>query len=199
MVRVRLVIEGGGESRRQSGTFRDAWRNFFQSAGLNINLLNIVRGGSRNQTFDRFLSALRNAEADELPILLVDSEGPVASGHSVWEHLQANDRWARPPGVGDEQAFLMVQTMETWLLVDRAALRDYFGPSFRENRLPSQYNLEDIAKETALQSLERATADCNKRYAKGAVSFEILRQINPDAVSERCPHARAMLDCLRSL
>lgn len=75
MVRVRLIIEGGGEGRRQIGTFRAAWRNFFQSAGLTINQLNIVRGGSRNRTFDRFLSALRNAEADELPILLVDSEG----------------------------------------------------------------------------------------------------------------------------
>ena len=199
MVRVRLVIEGGGEGRRQSGTFRAAWRSFFQSAGLNVNQINIVRGGSRNQTFDRFLSALRNAEADELPILLVDSEGPVAAGRSAWEHLQASDQWARPPGVGDEQAFLMVQTMETWLLADRAALRDYFGVSFRENRLPSQYNLEDIAKETALQSLEHATADCNKRYAKGTVSFEVLGRINPDAVSERCPHAKAMLDCLRSL
>ncbi len=199
MVRVRLVIEGGSEGRRQSGTFRAAWRNFFQSAGLNINRLIVVRGGSRNQTFDRFLSALRNAEADELPILLVDSEGPVASGRSAWEHLLANDRWVRPPGVRDEQAFLMVQTMETWLLADRAALRDYFGPSFRENRLPSQYNLEDIAKETVMQSLERATVDCNKQYAKGAVSFEILGQINPDAVSERCPRAKALFDCLRAL
>lgn len=199
MVRVRLIIEGGSEGRRQSGTFRAAWRNFFQSAGLTINRINVTRGGSRNQTFDRFLSALRNAEADELPILLVDSEGPVAAGRSVWEHLQANDRWARSPGVGDEQAFLMVQTMETWLLADRDALRRYFGASFRENRLPSQHNLEGIDKETALQSLELATADCNKQYAKGAVSFEILGRINPNAVAERCPHAKALLDFLRSL
>lgn len=93
----------------------------------------------------------------------------------------------------------MVQAMESWLLADRAALRSYFGASFRENRLPSQPNLEDIAKETVLQSLERATADCNKQYAKGIVSFEILGRINPDAVSERCPHAAAPLDRLRSL
>ena len=89
--------------------------------------------------------------------------------------------------------------MEIWLLADRAALRDYFGASFRENRLPSQSNLESIAKETVQQSLERATAECNKRYAKGAVSFEVLGRINPDAVSERCPHAKALLDHLRSL
>lgn len=199
MVRVSLIIEGGGEGRRQSNTFRAAWRNFFQSAGLTINRLNIVRGGSRNQTFDRFLSALRNAGADELPILLVDSEGPVRSGRSVWEHLQVNDRWARPQGIGDEQAFLMVQVMETWLLADRNAMRNYFGASFRENRLPSQRNLEEVPKETVLQSLARATADCNQQYAKGAVSFEILARISSDAVSEKCPHAKAMLDCLRSL
>ena len=179
--------------------FRNAWRDFFISAGLAGNLPRIVRGGGRQQTFDQFSEAVKSGRSDELLILLVDSEGPVAAGRSVWQHLQANDRWERPPGVGDEQAFLMVQTMETWLLADRAALRDYFGVSFRENRLPSQYNLEDIAKETALQSLERATADCNKQYAKGTVSFEVLGRINPDAVSERCPHAKAMLDCLRSL
>lgn len=199
MVRVSLIIEGGGEGRRQSNAFRAAWRNFFQSAGLTINRLNVVRGGSRNQTFDRFLSALRNAEAEELPILLVDSEGPVRSGRSVWEHLQINDRWAWPQGIGDEQAFLMVQVMETWLLADRNALRNYFGASFRENRLPSQRNLEDVPKETVLQSLAHATADCNKQYAKGAVSFEILARVNPDAVSARCPHAKAMFNCLRSL
>ncbi len=199
MVRVRLIIEGGGEGRRQSGSFRAAWRNFFQSAGLTINRLNVVRGGSRNQAFDRFLSALRDAEADELPILLVDSEGPVVSGRSAWEHLHVQDGWDRPSGTSDQYAFLMVQTMETWLLADRATLRNYFGAAFRENRLPSQYNLEGVAKETILQSLERATADCNKQYAKGTVSFEILGRINPDAVSHRCPHAKAMFDFLGSL
>ena len=169
------------------------------SAGLAGNLPSIVRGGSRNATFDQFRTAVRSGRREELPILLVDSEGPVATGHSVWQHLQANDQWARPPGVGDDQAFLMVQTMETWLLADRAALRDYFGASFRENRLPSQHNLEGINKETVLQSLELATADCNKRYAKGTVSFEVLGRINPNAVAERCPHAKALLEFLRSL
>ena len=199
VVKAALYIEGGGTGGRLGQLFRNAWRDFFVSAGLAGSLPRIVRGGGRQQTFEQFSAAIGSGRTEELPILLVDSEGPVESGRSAWEHLQANDRWARPPGVEDEQAFLMVQTMETWLLADRHALRDYFGPSFRENRLPSQYSLESIAKETVQQSLERATADCGKRYAKGSISFEILRRINPDAVSERCLHARAMLDCLRSL
>ena len=199
MVKAALYIEGGGTSGRLGQLFRNAWRDFFISAGLSGNLPRVVRGGGRQQTFDQFEAAVGARRANELPILVVDSEGPVVSGRSVWEHLQAKDRRARPPGVGDEQAFLMVQVMETWLLADRAALRDYFGASFRENRLPSQSNLESIAKETVQRSLEHATADCNKRYDKGRVSFEVLERINPDAVSERCAHAKALLDFLRSL
>ena len=199
MVKVALYVEGGGTGGRLGQLFRNAWRDFFISAGLSGNLPRVVRGGGREQTFQQFSEAVKAARPEDLPVLLVDSERPVASGHSVWEHLQINDLWARPPGVGDEQAFLMAQSMETWLLADRAGLRDYFGASFRESRLPSQSNLEDIARERVQQSLERATAECNKRYAKGAVSFEVLRRINPDAVAERCPHAKAMFDCLRSL
>lgn len=199
MVKAAVYIEGGGTSNSLGRLFRTAWSDFFASAGLAGNLPRIVRGRSRNDTFDQFRTAVRSGRREELPILLVDSEGPVAAGRSVWQHLQAIDRWERPPGVGDEQAFLMAQAMETWLLADRATLRSYFGASFRENRLPSQRNLEGISKETALRSLERATADCNKQYAKGTVSFEILGRINPDAVSERCPHAKALLEFLRSL
>lgn len=169
------------------------------SAGLAGNLPRIVRGGGRQQTFDQFLEAVRSGRPDELPILLVDSEGPVVSGRSAWEHLHVQDGWDRPSGTSDQHAFLMVQTTETWLLADRNALRNYFGASFRENRLPSQRNLEDVPKETVLRSLARATADCNQQYAKGAVSFEILARISPDAVSDKCPHAKTMLDCLRSL
>lgn len=199
MVKASLYIEGGGTGGRLGQVFRNAWRDFLISAGLAGNLPRIVRGGGRQQTFTQFSEAVRAGRSQELPILLVDSEEMVASGRSVWEHLQANDGWLRPPDVADDQAFLMVQSMETWLLADRTTLRNYFGASFRENRLPSQPNLEDIAKETVLQSLERATADCNKQYAKGTVSFEILGRINADAVSEKCPHAAALLDRLRSL
>ena len=199
VVKAAVYIEGGGTSNSLGRLFRTAWSDFFASAGLAGNLPRIVRGRSRNDTFDQFRTAVRSGRREELPILLVDSEGPVAAGRSVWQHLQANDRWARPPGVSDDQAFLMVQAMESWLLADRVALRGYFGASFRENRLPSQQDLEGISKETALQSLERATADCNNRYAKGTVSFEVLRLIHPDAVAERCPHARTLLDFLRTL
>ena len=93
----------------------------------------------------------------------------------------------------------MVQVMESWFLADPDALRNYFGASFRENRLPQRADLESIAKDTVLQSLDRATTGCNKRYDKGQVSFEILRRIDPNKVSAKCPHAKTILDYLRLL
>ena len=199
MVEVTVFIEGGGSSDLQGRHFRPAWRSFFQSAGLAGSLPAVVRGGSRNDTFARFATAVKNAPPDELPILLVDSEGPVAPGHSVWQHLRQQDGWQQPAGASAEQAFLMVQSMETWLLADPDALRSYFGPSFRAGRLPQRPDLESIPKVDALRFLENATSDCRQQYAKGTVSFEILERINANRVAERCPYAKSLLDYLRSL
>ena len=199
MVKVRLIIEGGGEGKRQAGSFRAGWREFFQSAGITANRPIILRGGSRNQAFQRFVSEVEKANPDELPILLVDSEGPVEPNHSVWQHLQTNDGWRPPASVSDQQAFLMVQAMEAWLLADRAALQNYFGRGFRENRLPQQTNPERVPKDDLAPALARASADCRRQYAKGPVSFAILGIVNATVVAERCRHARALIDHLRSL
>ena len=199
MVKATIYIEGGGEGRRPREQFRTAWRNFFRTAGLAGRLPVVARGSSRNNTFDQFAAAVKIAPPDELPILLVDSEGPVAPGRSVWEHLRQQDGWQRPAGASPEQAFLMVQSMETWLLADPAALQTYFGQSFRAGRLPQRPDLESIPKDDALRFLENATADCSKQYAKGAVSFAILGRINAIRVAERCPYAKSLLDYLRSL
>ena len=199
MVKATIYIEGGGEGRRPRGQFRTAWRNFFRTAGLAGRLPVVVRGSSRNNTFDQFAEAIKNAPPDELPILLVDSEGPVVPGHSVWQHLRQQDGWQQPAGASAEQAFLMVQSMETWLLADLDALRSYFGPSFRAGRLPQRPDLESIPKVDALRFLENAASDCRQQYAKGTVSFEILERINANRVAERCPYAKSLLDYLRSL
>ena len=131
-------------------------------------------------------------------LLLVDSEGPVAPGVTVWRHLHARDGWTRPDGSGDDQVFLMVQVMETWFLADRDALRRYFGAEFRENAVRQWPELEAVPKATVLETLERATAACRQSYAKGRVSFEVLARIDPACVEAACPHARALLDRLRA-
>ena len=158
----------------------------------------VVRGGGRNRTFDLFATAIQNPRPGRVPLLLVDSEAEVADEHSAWQHLHERDDWDRPRGARDDQAFLMVQVMETWLLADRAALGQYFGAPFRENALRQWPALEDVSKQDVLDALARATAACTRPYAKGEVSFELLATLDPDLVEAACPRAAALLNHLRT-
>ena len=196
---VVLYIEGGGDNRRQSAQFREGWREFFTMAGLGGRMPKVVRGGSRQQTFDQFAADIVERRPDVIPLLLVDSEAPVRPDHSVWQHLEARDRWNKPSDASDDDAFLMVQVMETWFLADRKALRRYFGVQFAENALRQWPQLEAVPKQTVLDALQRATARCQKGYAKGKISFELLARIDPTRVEAACPHAKALLDRLKSL
>ena len=193
-----LYVEGGGDGRSLRGRFREGWREFLRSAGVD-GRVKIVRGGGREQTYRRFATAVASTGSGSATLLLVDSEGPVAEKHTVWQHLAARDRWKRPGGVSDDQAFLMVQVMETWFLADRDALRAYFGDGFRENAIRAWPDLEGVPKATVFEALERATGSCRRSYDKGRVSFELLARIDPARVEEACPHARAFLDRLRAL
>lgn len=194
----KIYAEGGGEGQLLDTLFRQAWTEFFKSAGLAGRMPRIVRGNGRRRTFDLFTTAVRNPRPSELPLLLVDSEGPVTTG-SVWQHLKARDQWEKPSGSSDDQAFLMVQIMETWFLADRALLRRYFGGDLREDHLRSWPALENVLKPDILNSLDKATADCRKPYAKGRVSFELLGLVDPSLVEAACPHAKRLLDRLRQL
>ena len=187
---VKLYVEGGGKGRFLDARFRKAWRDF-----LRVDRVRIVRGGGREQTYDRFANAVASGA---VALLLVDSEGPVAEKHTVWQHLACYGL-TRPRDASDDQAFLMVQIMETWFLADREGLRRYFGACFREKAIPKWPDLESVSKDTVLKALKQATAPCGKRYAKGRVSFELLARIDPARVEEACPHAQAFLNRLRAL
>ena len=194
----KLYIEGGGDrSKSQAARFREGWNRFFEKAGVGARV-SIVRGGSRTQTFKRFSAAVSQPRPRTIPILLVDSESAVRTGHSVWRHLKEQDGWS-PPSGSDDQAFLMVQAMETWFLADRGALRRYFRAGFRENKLRKWPDLEGVPKATVIEALDSATAKCSKRYAKGRVSFELLEEIDPVRVAEACPHARDLMERLKTL
>lgn len=195
----KIYAEGGGRGEYIDSVFRQSWKAFFEAAGLRGRLASVVRGGSRNETFDKFKTAVASPNPGVIPLLLVDSEDAVDAGRTVWEHLRAHDRWKRPVGVNDDQAFLMVQVMETWFLADRPLLRHYFGAALRENQFRAWPDLESVPKATVLNSLQQATAGCARPYAKGKVSFELLARLDPRAVEASCPHASKLLDRLRNL
>ena len=199
MVRTLIFIEGGGSGETADLVFKEAWKRFFAAAGLAGRMPRIVRGEGREQTFDKFRSALRRQRRGETVLLLVDSEGPVAPDHSAWQHLRRQDNWDQPPGADDDSAYLMVQVMETWFLADREALHNVFGPSFNENHLRQWPNLEAVHRDAVYNALEQATANCQKQYRKGRVSFQLLGEINPEHVAAACPHADQLLRYLRTL
>ena len=198
-MRVRIAIEGGGSGENPDKHFRQAWTQFFKAAGLVGRMPKVLRGEGREQTFDKFKTALQTARRDEVVFLLVDSEEPVAAGHSPWQHLRNRDNWEQPQGAADDSAYLMVQVMETWFLADRGALRDFFGPQLNENHFREWPNLEEIHKDIVLNALEQATSNCQKPYSKGRVSFELPGEINPQTVAAACPHADQLLRYLRTL
>lgn len=198
-MRARIYAEGGGEGQLLDTLFRQGWSEFFRSAGLGGRMPSVSRCGSRESAFDDFVTAVRNPRPGVLPLLLVDSEVAVDPGHSAWQHLKAVDGWDRPQGAADDQAFLMVQVMETWFIADRALLRRYFGSALRENPLRAWPDLEAVPKATVLGALEAATAACGTRYAKGRVSFALLAGLDARAVEAACSHAAELLDRLRGV
>lgn len=199
MVALKIYVEGGGDSQLLDTLFRSSWTDFFKTAGLEGRMPRVVRGKGRQRTYDLFKTAVANRAPNELPLLLVDSEDPVLPNHTAWQHLKRRDGWDQPPDAGDNDAFLMVQVMETWFLADREALRGYFGSHLNENAFVSWQELESVPKTTVLTALEKATANCKKKYAKGAMSFELLSTLNPAHVEQRCPHARQLLARLRAM
>ena len=89
----------------------------------------------------------------------------------------------------------MVQVMETWFLADVDALQRCFVASFRPRALRAWPQLEQVPKETIFDVHAQASG---RRYTK-RMALDLLERISPDLVENACPHAKALLDQLRSL
>lgn len=198
MVTIKIYIEGGGEGKDLDIRFREAWRKFFEAAGLSGKMPRPVRGKGRANTFGLFQSAVQNSMPSEMPLLLLDSEDAVSPDHNgIWQHLKNHDGWNKPSQATDDHAYLMVQVMETWLLADPEALKHYFGDKFKADKIPAWPALEAQSKQRIFDTLDKATAECgDRRYAKGKISFEVLGSINPQRIALKCPHARRLLTFL---
>ena len=148
--------------------------------------------GDRGRAFRAFEAAVRQGEPGLL-VLLVDSEVPVTAA-TFGQHLQQHDGW----NIGfasDNRIHLMVQTMETWIVADRQALREYYGTGFSAGALPGTGNLE--AASAVGKALERATRNTGKgEYRKIGHASDLLRRIDPETVRKRCPACRRLFETL---
>ena len=88
--------------------------------------------------------------------------------------------------------------METWIIADRAALRDYYKQGFRANALPSRQNLEEEDKTTVANALYQATKGTQKgRYQKIRHASDLFEKIDSEEVRRRCRHCERLFKCLR--
>ena len=195
---VKVYVEGGGDSELLKRQCRAGFREFFKKAGLKGCMPKVIPCGSREKTYDRFCTAINEAETGSFIVLLVDSEAAVASGDSPWEHLKKRDKWTRPSVAEDDSAQLMVQCMEAWFVADRQSLGAYFGKDFKAATLPKREDVEAIAKDDLLRTLKQATMPCSKgTYNKGRHSFELLGCLDPSKVLDSSCHARRLIDALK--
>lgn len=156
--------------------------------------------GGRNQAYEAFCCALKGKESGGVILLLLDSEEPVAEDQSGWAHIgsRPTNELKKPDNAHEEHLFLMICTMETWLIADQVNLAQFFGHKFKDAAIKAWPNLESVPKETVDEALATATAECSKQYSKGAMSFEILETTNPTEVRAKCPAAARFLDRLTS-
>ena len=197
--RVTIYVEGGSPGALKIEC-RKGFSQFLENAGFRNRMPKVVACGSRGEAYARFCTALAQAETGDTPLLLVDSEGPIAS--TPWKHVfqRVGDGWKLPDGANDDHLYLMVQMMEAWFLADVPSLKAYFGPKFQEKKLPKTKAIESISKDDIESSFTAAVQDCPKKtYKKGRDSFEILGRLDPQRVSEASPHAERFLAQLKSL
>ena len=197
-MKVKVYVEGGGDSKGLRTRCRRGFSAFFEKANLAGGMPQVIACGGREMVFDKFRTALGSRKAEDFIVLLVDSEAPVAVGSGPWQHLVRRDGWDRPGEVSDEHAHLMVQCMEAGFLADKEGLAAYFGHGFNRNALPGTREIEAVDKADVLDGLKNATRRCKKgQYGKGRHSFDILEQTDPTKVFDASLHAKRLIETLR--
>ena len=203
-MKIKIYVEGGGDTRDLRSSCREGFSEFFRKAGLEGKMPSILACGGRQQAYKSFCTALEDTDQTDFIVLLVDSEGPVKQDTS-WEYLRMQNKnkqksWEQPVNAEDDNAHLMVQVMETWFLADKETLAGYFGQGFKEKALPPNPDIENISKPDVLNRLKSATRECTPKgeYGKGRDSFKILANIDPNKVTAASPHAKRLVNTLKT-
>jgi hypothetical protein len=131
VVKIHIYVEGGGDQNLTLTKCRRGFSQFFKKIVTHCQP-KIIACGSRVQAYNRFCTALVQYP-DVFCILLVDSEAPVADDRNSWTHLKMRDNWDCPDSATDDNAHLMVQSMESWFLADRKTLAKFYGQGFNPN------------------------------------------------------------------
>ena len=193
---MKIYIEGGGDSKDLHTECRRGFRKLLESCGFKGKMPRLVACGSRDSAFRSFKTALK-ANSHERYAMLIDSEDPVEDIYKTWEFLCSRDEWEKPELATDEQVFLMVTCMETWIIADRETLKSHYGDNLNEATLPSLNNIEKKDRHFIQQALEMATKYCSNSYKKGKRSFVILGKLSPEALRKNLTSFNRMEEILK--
>jgi hypothetical protein len=200
---VRIYVEGGGEGKPADSDFRYGWKRFLNElhelARTNgYHSLEVVRGKGRANTFHRFTK--HNTEhPNDLCVLLVDAETAVPQNARVWDVVarRAGDKWQCPSWATERHLYLMVYFVETWLLTDQDALREFFKRGFNQKPLPTT-NLEGRPIDEIENALKKATQNSSKGPYRHGQAHEIIGIVDPNKV-RTLTHGQRLFDSLGSL
>ena len=145
--------------------------------------------GGRDSVYEDYCTAHNTALVGYVA-MWIDSEEPMADIEKAWKHLAevtTVGAWEKPDDAADDQVLFMTTCMETWIVADRAALREHYKRNLNENPLPHTNGLESRPRHEVQQALETATKNCNNAYAKGKRSFEILEKLDPAVLRQHLP------------
>lgn len=186
-----LFIEGGPDRANNPSGCREAFKKLLINMDLGGRLPRLVACGARHEAFTRFKTALSTRDANFVGLWL-DSEDPLGDIDDAWAHLGRPDRdgWMKPEGATDDHVLFMTTCMETWIVADRAALREHYVKHLNENALPPLQDLEGRHRHAVLAALEKATQNCSNPYCKGKRSFAAFACLNPKALEALPSFAR---------
>lgn len=189
----KIYLEGGGrqDSKALKVACRRGFSQLLESMGYLGRMPVLVASGSRDATYSDFKTALKSRK-HRYTAMLIDSEDPVADPERIWDHLMARDTWKKPDNCDDENVLFMTTCMETWIALDRKALKKVFGPHLQESALPSPVHIECTKRHEIQKALIHATRNSNQPYSKGQVSFELVGALNPDLLAEHLVVFRRM-------
>lgn len=187
----KIYLEGGGDAKDLKTRCREGFAALLKKLGYpKTRMPRLVACGGRNAVYDRFTTAHENSAAENYVAMLIDSEDPLHDVETAWRHLQSRDGWQEPANASDEQVLFMTTCMETWIVCDRATLKEHFGSRLQDSALPSLNDIEGRPRDIIQKALSQATRACRNAYSKGKRSFELLGKLDPAALDPHLPSFR---------
>lgn len=199
-MRVRIYVEGGGNTSSLKSECREGFSSFFKKAGFEGKMPSVIACGGRLNAIDKFINSLSKNE-DVCSFLLIDSEDLLPQDFSDSKIFITNrdlkeNKLQFPESLATDKIHLMVCCMESWLLCDVVAMSNFYGKNFNGKKIDAlPQNIETVHKSEIYSIINDATKNTTAgKYDKGRHSFKLLGAIDSSKVVARSNRAKMLMD-----